>query len=468
MPITLGTNIASVRAQRQLLGTSDQLGSVFERLSSGQRINRASDDAAGLSIADSLRADQRIYTRGVRNLNDGLSLLNIADGAIDNLSGIMVRLQELAEQSANGVYSNQQRSALDNEAQALSEEYIRIARSTEFNGQKLFTGDTPVVNLQAGVGTDAVLSTSVGGAIGTGSFQSAATYFEAGAVINSDIADVNYDGYLDIVYSTLTTSNVALGSADGTFSDSELAFALGIVETTVLDDFNADGNIDILATNNTEIIFAAGNGDGTFESPVTSSATWSIEDVTTGDFNGDGIIDIATTSQSNSRFTIQTGNGDGTFTETDVEIMASAEGASVGDFNGDGYDDLVVASAAQAAIYLSNGDGTLGTVRYAGGVNGSEDTAVGDLDGDGNLDIVLSEDNNTIEALYGNGDGTFETQVVLSASISGEISIVDFNGDGENDLVIGDNSVSVLLGEGGREFGSEASYALDVSGFHLE
>ena len=107
MSVRLGSNIASLGAQRRLADTSSALSTTFERLSSGQRINRASDDAAGLAISDTLRAKSRIYTQGVRNLNDGISLLNIADSAIENLSSIVVRLEELAAQAANGSYSGQ-------------------------------------------------------------------------------------------------------------------------------------------------------------------------------------------------------------------------------------------------------------------------------------------------------------------------------------------------------------------------
>ena len=85
MSISLGSNIASLRGQRQLSQTSAELGTVFERLSSGQRINRAGDDAAGLAIAEALKADSAIFNQGVRNLADGLSLLTIADGAIESL-----------------------------------------------------------------------------------------------------------------------------------------------------------------------------------------------------------------------------------------------------------------------------------------------------------------------------------------------------------------------------------------------
>ncbi len=102
MAITLGSNIASLQAQRQLFKTEQNLSTVFERLSSGQRINRASDDAAGLAISESLNTDRRVFNQGIRNLNDGLSVLNIADSTVAELSGIVIRIQELAEQAANG------------------------------------------------------------------------------------------------------------------------------------------------------------------------------------------------------------------------------------------------------------------------------------------------------------------------------------------------------------------------------
>lgn len=128
---------------------TDALSNTFERLSSGQRINKASDDAAGLAIADSLRADQRIATVAVRNANDGISTIAIADGALGQISSVLQRLGELAEQSANGVFSTQQRSALQNEFAALGSEIERIAITTTFNGVKLLSGGE-AITLQVG------------------------------------------------------------------------------------------------------------------------------------------------------------------------------------------------------------------------------------------------------------------------------------------------------------------------------
>ena len=99
--IRIASNLASLNAQRRLGEASSQLGKVSERLSSGLRINRAADDAAGLAISESLKTDQRVFGQGVRNLNDGISLLSIADSTLETLSNISVRMKELAEQASN-------------------------------------------------------------------------------------------------------------------------------------------------------------------------------------------------------------------------------------------------------------------------------------------------------------------------------------------------------------------------------
>lgn len=135
--------------QRNVAATTGRLQTAYERLSSGLRINNAKDDAAGLSIAESLKADSRIASVAIRNANDGISIIGITDGAIGQITDILTRLAELAEQSANGVFSNTQRSALQLEFTALSSELTRIAETTEYNGLKLLSGGT-VVALQVG------------------------------------------------------------------------------------------------------------------------------------------------------------------------------------------------------------------------------------------------------------------------------------------------------------------------------
>ena len=166
MAITLGSNIASLQAQRRLGNATQKLGQSYEKLSSGQRINKASDDAAGLAIADSLRANQRVASVAIRNANDGISTIAIADSALGEIGNVLSRLAELAQQSANGVFSAVQRSALSNEFVALGSEVERIAITTEFNGVKLLSGNASVV-LQVGFNSTSTSQISYNGVQGT-------------------------------------------------------------------------------------------------------------------------------------------------------------------------------------------------------------------------------------------------------------------------------------------------------------
>lgn len=150
MAVTIGSNVSSLQGQRRLNSATERLGTIYERLSSGQRINRASDDAAGLAIANSLQADQRIASVAIRNANDGISTIAIADGALTQVGDILNRLAELAEQSANGTYTTVQRSALQNEFTALGSEIERIAVTTNFNGVKIIASGTSAMVLQVG------------------------------------------------------------------------------------------------------------------------------------------------------------------------------------------------------------------------------------------------------------------------------------------------------------------------------
>jgi flagellin len=166
MAITIGSNISSLQAQRRLAVTSESLNGTFLKLSSGQRINKASDDAAGLAIADSLRANIRVSQVAVRNANDGISSIGIADASLGDIGNVLQRLAELAEQSSNGTFSVTQRSALSNEFVALSSEIERIATTTEFNGVKLLSGNSNLV-LQVGFNSTSTSQINFAGVQGT-------------------------------------------------------------------------------------------------------------------------------------------------------------------------------------------------------------------------------------------------------------------------------------------------------------
>jgi flagellin len=139
--------------------TGGKLSQAFNKLSSGYRINRGADDAAGLAIAESLKAQSRIAGQAIRNTNDGISTIAIADGALGEVANILARLAELASQSANGTLSTTQRSVVSNEFVALSSEIERIAAVTEFNGIKLLSGTN---NITIQVGTGSGVSSQIG------------------------------------------------------------------------------------------------------------------------------------------------------------------------------------------------------------------------------------------------------------------------------------------------------------------
>lgn len=139
----INTNVASLFAQNNLNKTGKSLGTAIERLSSGLRINSAKDDAAGLAIADSLRARTQGQEVAKRNAGDAISALEIADGAASSITDSLQRMRELAVQSATGTLSTSDRAKLDVEYQALSDEIDRVAGATNFNGIKLLNNTIP-------------------------------------------------------------------------------------------------------------------------------------------------------------------------------------------------------------------------------------------------------------------------------------------------------------------------------------
>ncbi|HKK70106.1 MAG TPA: flagellin [Candidatus Krumholzibacteria bacterium] len=155
MGLRVNTNLASINAQRNLMNTGVKLGKSLEKLSSGLRINRAGDDAAGLAISESLKSEIRALQQAGRNANDGISMVQTAEGSLDEISGIAIRLRELAEQAANGTLGQNERQFLDDEFQALTSEIDRIAATTEFNGTKLIDGSGGAVAIQVGTGSTA-------------------------------------------------------------------------------------------------------------------------------------------------------------------------------------------------------------------------------------------------------------------------------------------------------------------------
>jgi len=148
MAIRIFNNIASVNAQRILGVNNDRLSQSIERISSGMRINKGADDAAGLAISEGLRSDIRALRQATRNANDGISLINVTEGALNEQSSILIRLRELASQAATGTVGSTERATIQLEFSALRDELTRISQTTQFNGIGLLDG-----NLRASLAT---------------------------------------------------------------------------------------------------------------------------------------------------------------------------------------------------------------------------------------------------------------------------------------------------------------------------
>ena len=142
MGLRIRTNISSINAQRRLSDSTKMLKNSMAKLSSGERINKSADDAAGLAVSENLKADVRSLKMAKRNANDGISIVQTAEGGLTEVSSMLIRLRELAIQGASDTIGNKEREFLDKEYLQLKDEIDRIASATEFNGTRLLVGKT--------------------------------------------------------------------------------------------------------------------------------------------------------------------------------------------------------------------------------------------------------------------------------------------------------------------------------------
>src|SRR5579885_1020713 len=151
MSLRIATNVQSLAAQRFLEQNHEMQNRSLEKLSSGSRINRAGDDAAGLAISENLKASIRSMKQATRNANDGISLIQVAEGSMNEISNILIRMRELSIQAASDTIGDTERGFVDKEIQHLKSEIDRISRTTEFNGTKLLDGTSPELEVQVGM-----------------------------------------------------------------------------------------------------------------------------------------------------------------------------------------------------------------------------------------------------------------------------------------------------------------------------
>lgn len=213
MAATINTNSMSLNAQRNLSMSQAGLAKSVQRLSSGLRINSAADDAAGLAIADRMNSQAKGFDVAIRNANDGVSMAQTAESAMQAITDNLQRMRELAVQSANGTYTSGDRANLDAEFQQLNQEISRVMSGTSFNGQSILSG-TSDFSFQVGAGTattDQITVSSANIELATGQFAGATSAGAMTAAYISGSTSAGAAAAIDAIDQALTTVNNARG-----------------------------------------------------------------------------------------------------------------------------------------------------------------------------------------------------------------------------------------------------------------
>ena len=236
-PLAISTNVSSINAQRNLLRTGRMLNQAITRLSSGLKINSASDDAAGIAVSEGLRAQIRGFEQAIENANDGIAILQTAEGSYNSVSDLLIRMRELAVQSANDSLTNKERLYLDTEFEDLTTEITRVSNVAEYNGVLLLDGTAGdgAGNMVFQVGTRNTLNDQIGITLGS---QSAVT-------LGVDVLDINTLG-------TAQTAITEIDDALDTLAQDRATIGSKINELTAAVD-NLSLTVENLSTANSQI-----------------------------------------------------------------------------------------------------------------------------------------------------------------------------------------------------------------------
>jgi flagellin len=297
MALTVNTNIASLNTQRNLNTSSKALDTSLQRLSTGSRINSAKDDAAGLQIANRLTSQVNGLGVAVRNANDGISLAQTAEGALQQSTNILQRMRDLSLQSANGSNSDSERSALNAEVAQLTKELDRISNTTTFGGRKLLDGSFGTTSFQVGAAANEMISVGIS-EMSSSSLEG--NYFEQ-TLTATAVGAPQTDGVVDIAITTESgTFNVSASinaSDDVTAVNQKIAAAINDANAGLGAFVQADNSINIVSTQ-------AADGGNTLTTLVLTDNATDPTGVTEGTvtatadaaFTTDGVDDIDITT----------------------------------------------------------------------------------------------------------------------------------------------------------------------------
>ncbi len=316
MALTVNTNIASLNTQRNLQNSSNALSTSMQRLSTGSRINSAKDDAAGLQISNRMTSQINGLGVAVRNANDGISLAQTAEGALQQSTNLLQRMRDLAVQSANGSNSDEDRTSLDKEMQQLKSELNRISETTTFGGQKLLDGSFGTMSFQVGANANETISITVDkmdAASLKGSHSKASV---AGTVATTALAA---DGSVKI---NDTEINITKGDKDFAFNAAK--------------EINRAG-VGVIATSKTEVTATYAGPSGTAETLTLNGIGVTIAD-------GASITDAAKAINDAKLGITATVDGGDLVLTSDKDITIGADAAG-----------FVTADSAKATLTLESG-----------------------------------------------------------------------------------------------------------------
>ncbi len=271
MALTVNTNVSALNTQRNLNASSNNLATSLQRLSTGSRINSAKDDAAGLQIANRLTSQINGLNIAVKNSNDGISMAQTAEGALEQSTAILQRMRDLSLQSANGSNSDKERTALNSEVTELKKELDRISNTTSFGGKKLLDGSFGTTTFQVGSAANETISVK----ISEMSTSSLKANYSSGTIASAAFADVAASGA--VFKAKVDGNDVDIKVASGgTYTSNEEA---GQALATAINDANigigafaqSDGSIKLVSSlESTEITAVSGGVDS--GSPITMAA----------------------------------------------------------------------------------------------------------------------------------------------------------------------------------------------------
>lgn len=401
MALTINTNVSSLNAQRNLGKSQGDLAKAMQRLSSGLRINSAKDDAAGLAISDRMTSQIRGLNQAARNANDGISLAQTAEGALQETTNILQRMRELAVQSANDTNSASDRSSLQAEVNQLKQEISRIAETTEFNGKKLLDGTMSSAQFQVGANANETISFSISSAkaanLGNNSLTS--TNSTADYSIEAATSAASGSSANDVMAQTLTIAGPQ-GSKTASVADGDTANVIASKINAVSSDTGVKASAKTTATLGT--LNANGNVgfnlQGTNVTAVTINATVLSDDLT----------NLVTAINE------QTGN-------TGITATLSADKASVVLEQSSGYDIKILDfahSSGSATMTLQGSEGNAVTLTEAGNADDADSSTVGG-------EITFSSPNGfNISSDIANSSGSLFNVAANNANVS-TLSSVD-------------------------------------------